>query len=161
MDTDSLVYEIVGHDVYKQMKTDISKFDTSDFEPDNRYGIPLVNKKIVGLMKDENAGLVMTEFAGLRSKMYSFTVEGDDKNHSKAKGISTKVTKYLKIEDYKKVLFQNSKLFKKQRNLISEDHVVFAVEQNKLALSSDDDKRFIKPDSTETLPWGHYKIGSY
>lgn len=159
MDTDSFIYEIMYHDVYKQMKKDITKFDTSDYALNNRYCIPQANKKIVGLMKDENSGAVMTEFAGLRAKMYSFTVEGDDENHSRAKGVSTQVTKFLSIDDYKTTLFQNSNIHKKQRNILSENHTVFTVEQNKLAPSAGDDKRFIKPNSTDTLPWGHYMIG--
>lgn len=145
------------HDVYNQIRTDIQKFDTSDYSPINQFDIPQANKKIVGLMKDENAGLLMIEFAGLRAKMYSFVVEGDEKSHSRAKGISTTVTKSLTIEDYKDVLFQNSKTYKRQKNIISKHHNIFSVEQNKLALSADDDKRFIIPGRTDTLPWGHYR----
>lgn len=156
MDTDSLIYEITEHDVYLQIKKDINKFDTSDYSPNNKYGIPQANKKIVGLMKDENAGLLMTEFAGLRAKMYSFVVEGE--SHSKAKGVSGTVTKFLTIDDYKKVLFKNSKIHKKRRNIISKKHEIYSVEQNKLALSSDDDKRYLIDGQMDTLPWGHYKI---
>jgi len=33
-------------DVYKNMKSDIAKFDTSDYPADNVYGMPLANKKV-------------------------------------------------------------------------------------------------------------------
>lgn len=158
MDTDSLIYEIVGEDVYEQIKKHIPKFDTSDYPPDNRYGIPQANKKIVGLMKDENRGLLMTEFVGLRSKMYSFALENDLENHSKSKGTSCAVTKFLTIDDYKESLFGNTELYKKNKNIISKNHEIFSVEQNKLALCCLDDKRYLLPEQTDTLPWGHFRI---
>ncbi|XP_044732703.1 uncharacterized protein LOC123295419 [Chrysoperla carnea] len=57
-------------DVYEVMKQDINRFDTADYAPDNVYGMPLRNKKVKGLMSDENNGDVMLEFVGLRSKMF-------------------------------------------------------------------------------------------
>ncbi|XP_024872192.1 uncharacterized protein LOC112454828 isoform X1 [Temnothorax curvispinosus] len=75
-DTDSLIYHIKCDDAYENMKRDIVRFDTSDYAVDNAYGMSLVNKKVPGLMKDENNGAIMTEFVGLRAKMYALQVDG-------------------------------------------------------------------------------------
>jgi len=61
-DTDSLIYHIECEDVFGNMKRDVNRFDTSDYAVDNAYGMPLVNKKVPGLMKDENNGAIMIEF---------------------------------------------------------------------------------------------------
>ena len=57
-DTDSLMYEITTEDFYKNISPDVDeKFDTSNFEKDHISGIPTgVNKKVIGMMKDEAGG---------------------------------------------------------------------------------------------------------
>jgi len=57
------------------MKRDINRFDISDYEVDNAYYISLANKKVSGLMKNDNNGTIMTEFVGLRAKMYTLRVD--------------------------------------------------------------------------------------
>ncbi|KAJ8935994.1 hypothetical protein NQ318_001666 [Aromia moschata] len=45
-DTDSLIYELKSDNVYEELiKKHIFKFDTSDYQPNNQYYIPLENKK--------------------------------------------------------------------------------------------------------------------
>ena len=40
----------------------------------------------------------------------------------------------------------------------SYNHEVFTEEVNKVALCSDDDKRYILENRVNTLAWGHHKI---
>ncbi|CAG9817776.1 unnamed protein product [Phaedon cochleariae] len=83
-DTDSFIYEIVCDDVYSEViDANIERFDTSDYAPDNIYGIPRVNKKVLGLLKNEANGKIITHFAGLRSKMYSYKLDITDEDIEK------------------------------------------------------------------------------
>ena len=61
-DTDSLCYEIKTDNIYL--------FGTSDYPPSHPLN-STTNKKVLGKMKDETAGIPIQEFVGLRSKMYS------------------------------------------------------------------------------------------
>lgn len=85
-DTDSFILEVITGCFYSDIKESISKFDTSDFAEDNIYNIPHHNKKVPGVFKDELNGQIMTEFVGLKSKMYSIRVNNIDKM-KKAKGV--------------------------------------------------------------------------
>ena len=79
-DTDSFMYEIQTEDFYKDIREDVKhKFDTSDYPPNHPSGIPSgVNKKVLGMLKDEAAGKVIDEFVGLRAKSYSYKMsEGE------------------------------------------------------------------------------------
>ena len=157
-DTDSLIYHIECEDVYENMKRDVCKFDTSDYAADNAYGIPLVNKKVPGLMKDENNGSIMTEFVGLRAKMYALRVDGK-KDTKKVKGVkSNVVARTITFDDYTRCLNEEIEMTRQQSCIRSKLHKVYTIRETKIALSPHDDKRYIVPETTKTLPWGHYKI---
>ncbi|XP_025073063.1 uncharacterized protein LOC112552300, partial [Pogonomyrmex barbatus] len=146
-----LVYHIECDDVYDAMKRDIARFDTSDYPTDNAYGMPLANKKVPGLMKDENNGAIMTEFVGLRVKMYAVRVDGR-KDIKKAKGVKNNVvTRTITFDDYTRCLNEEIEMTRRQSCIRSKLHQVYTVSESKIALSPYDDKRYIVPDSTETL----------
>ena len=69
-DTDSLKYHIRTDDFYKDISQDTEeKFDTCDYPPYHKSGILTgVNKKVIGMFKDEVVGKQITHFVGLRPK---------------------------------------------------------------------------------------------
>ena len=66
-------------------------FDNSDY-PSNHQFFDATNKKIIGKFKDEAAGIPITEFVGLRSKMYSYIKENNNggKQPKESKRMSSK-----------------------------------------------------------------------
>ncbi|XP_070170883.1 uncharacterized protein [Polyergus mexicanus] len=157
-DTDSLIYRVECEDIYENMKRDIDKFDTSDYAMGNAYGMPLANKKIPGAMKDENAGAIMTEFIGLRAKMYALRVAGKS-DTKRIKGVkSGVVARTITFDDYARCLRQGIEMKREQFCIRSELHEMYTVSELKIALSPHDDKRYTISGTTDTLPWGHYKI---
>ncbi|KMQ81999.1 hypothetical protein RF55_24526 [Lasius niger] len=121
-DTDSLIYHIECEDLYENIKRNVDKFDTSDYPADNAYGIPLVNKKVPGLMKDENNGTIMTEFVGLRAKMYALRVDGK-KDIKKVKGVKSNViARTITFDDYTRCLNEEIEMTRQQSCIRSKLH---------------------------------------
>ena len=87
-DTDSLVNEIKSEDMYEEYFKDRKLFDFSENPVDLKF-YDSTNKKVVGKMKDEFKGQIITELIGLKSKMYTLT-SIDNKEISKAKGVNKK-----------------------------------------------------------------------
>ena len=149
MDTDSFIVHIKTNHFYKDIANDVEKrFDTSNYEVNRRLSTGK-NKKVIGLMKDELGGKIMTEFVALRPKTYSYITD-DCEEDKKPKGIKKCVIKrMLKFYDYKYCLKNNAIILKSQQGFKSEGHEI-----NKIALSSNDDKRFQTFDGITTYPYG-------
>ena len=150
--TDSLMYQIYTDDFYKDISPDIlSKFDTSDYDPNHPSGIPTgINKKVIGMFKDEVAGKQITRFVGLRPKLYTFEIE-EDKEVRKCKGIKKYVVKKrLNFDDYLQCLFTGRKEMRKMKIIRSEKHEIYSKEVNKIALSNEDNKRLVLEDKIKT-----------
>ena len=92
-DTDSLTYEIEAEDVYKNFWNDNSSY------PENSPYYCNANKKVIGKFKDEACGVPITEFVGLKSKMYSY-IKSNKKGGKTTKGIKKNVIENnIKHED--------------------------------------------------------------
>ena len=114
------------------------------------------NKKVIGLMKDELKGKIMTEFVALRPKTYAYAIDVDKDNEVKnAKSTKRSVIKQkIKFEEYKDCLLNAKAVLKSQQRFKSERHDVYTKEFNKIALSSNDDKRLQTSDRITTYPYG-------
>lgn len=151
-DTDSYFLNINTDDVYEDMKLIKDELDTSDY-PKTHFLQSNRNKKIIGKFKDELNGEIMSEIVFLRSKAYSYLVNGVEKK--RLKGISRNVVhKHISFQDYKNVLFNDyHKInYNKMYSLNSENHDIFMKEINKKSISPYDDKRYILKDGIKTLP---------
>ena len=93
----------------------------------SKYGIsrPLPkgkDKKVIGLMKDELGGNIITEFVGIRSKTYPYLMD-DGNTDKKAKGTKNCVIKIiLKFHDYKNCLMNKKIVLKSQQRFKNEAH---------------------------------------
>ena len=104
MDADSFIMNIKTEDFYKDIANDVEKrFDTSNYEV-NRPLPTGKNKKVIGSMKDELGGKIITEFVTLRPKTYSYLTDNGQED-KKAKGIKKWIIKrMIKFNDYKNCL---------------------------------------------------------
>ena len=154
MDTDRIIIDIKTEDFYEDISNNVNKrFDTSNYEIKR----PLLigrNKNVKGLMKNELGGKIMTEFAALRPKTYSCLMD-DGKSDKKAKGTKKCVIKRRrKFNHYKDCLLNNKIILKSKLRFKSEAHNVYTEEINKIALSSNDDKRLQTFDRITLYPYG-------
>ena len=160
MDTDSFVYHIKTDDFYQDISSDVEKrFDTSAYSRDINRPLPIgLNKKVIGLMKDELSGKIMTEFVALRAKTYAYK-QIDGSEDKRCKGIrKCVVKKTLRFDDYYNCLISGKDVYRKQMMIRSYKHEINTINVNKIALNRCDDKRIIMEDGISTLSRGHYQL---
>ena len=154
-DTTSFIINIKAKDFYKDIANDVEdRFDTSNYEV---YRLLLTgkNKKVIGLMKDELGGKIITEFAALRPKTYSYLTD-DCKEDKNAKGTKKCVLKkMIKFNDYKNCLLNHEVVLKSQQGFKSKRDNVHTENINKIALGSNDKKRIILLDKITSYPYGY------
>ena len=154
--TDSFIIHIITEDFFEDISNDVEKwFDTSNYDKNDKR--PLLigkNKKVIGLFKDELGGRIMKEFCALRAKTYSYLMD-DNSEVKKSKGTKKCVIKReLMFENYKDCLFNGKAILRSQQRFKSDHHKVYTEEVNKIALSSNDDKRLQAHDKITTYPYG-------
>ena len=146
---------IKTNDFYKDISNDVeNRFDTSNYEV-NRPLPTGKNKKVIGLMKDELGGKIITKFVTLSPETYSFLTD-DGKEDKKAKGTKKCIIKkMIKFNDYKKCLLDDKVILKSQQRFISKKHDVYTENINKIALSNNDDKRIVSSNKISSYPCGY------
>jgi len=87
------------------------------------------------MMKDECSGKIISEFVGLRAKLYAYKKEGDEEK--KCKGIKKGVVKNkISFDDYKNCLFNDIEQRRTVNLIRSRLHEIFTETVNKVALSA-------------------------
>ena len=155
-DTDSLFYHIKAEDLYSDLYKGKDLFDNSDYPKSSKFFF-VENKKVIGKFKDEAAGDPITEFVGLKSKMYSYSTEG--KENKTAKGVRKNIIKRdLSLADYRDTLMNCKTMRHKMRTIRSEYHQISSYQINKVSLSPFDDKRYILDDGISSYAYWNHKI---
>ena len=155
MDTDSFIMNIKTNDFYKDIANDIKKrFDTSNYEV-NRPLPTGKNKKVIGLMKDELGGKIITDFVTLRPKTYSYLTDDSKKDKKTKRTKKCVIKRMIKLNDYKNCLLKDKVMLKSQQRFISKKNDVYTENINKTALSNNDDKRIVSSDKITSYPYGY------
>ena len=138
------------------------RFDTSGYSKDENRPLPIgKNKKVIGLMKDELCGKIMTRFVALRAKMYAYR-KIDKKVEEKRCKCTKKcvVGEGLTFDDYKTCLFDGETIYREQMLFENKKNEVYTVNKHKIALNREDDKRLVQADGITTLAWGHVALSA-
>ena len=112
------------------------------------------NKKIPGLFKDELGEKIIIEVVAIRPKTYAYLID-DDIEHKKAKGTKKYIIKQdIMFGNYTDCLLNNKNIYRSQQIFKSYNHDVYREEVDKIALSSNDDKRLQTFNRITTYPYG-------
>ena len=106
------------------------------------------------MFRDELGVKNMKEFCAPRAKTYTYLMD-DDSEKKKAKGTKKCIIKRrIMFENYKDSLFKNKTMLRSQLKFKSDLHIIYTEEVNKIAISSNDDKRLQTYDKFATYPYG-------
>ena len=117
-DRNSLTYEIESENVYEEFFKWKDLFDFGNYSKDSRF-FNEANKKVIGKMKNEFGGIIVSEYIALKSKMYSIK-KIDGKEHNTAKGVSiaTESDKYKEVLFNKKIIRHKMKKIQSKKTSI-------------------------------------------
>ena len=146
-DTGSLTYEIKLENVYKEFFNWKELFDFSNYSKDSKF-FDETNKKVTGKMKDEFGGVIVVEFVGLKSKMYSMK-KIDGKEYNTAKGVNVAT----EFEKFKDVLFNEKIIRHKMKRIQSKKQKLGTCEIDKISLSCFVVKTYMLGNEIRTLAY--------
>ena len=106
------------------------------------------------MFKDELGGKIIKEFCAPRAKTYSY-LKDDDSEEKKAKGENKCIIKRrIKFKDYCDLVFKNKTILRSQLRFKKDHHIVYTEKINKIAISSNGDKRLQTFNKVITYPYG-------
>ena len=147
-DTDSLTYEIKSENVYEDFFKWKDLFDFSNYSKDSTF-YDDTNKKVIGKMKDEYGGVIIDEFVGLKSKMYSIKkIDGKESNTAKGVNIATE------FNEFKDFLFNKNIIRYKMKRIQAKKHKIGTYKIDKIS-SCFDDKIYVLDDGIHALAYFH------
>ena len=133
-DTDSLVYETETDDVYEDFYGEKNFLDFSDYLQESKF-FDFVNKNVIGKMKYEIKGKIISEFVGLKSEMYSL-IAADGREIKKTKGVNKNVVKSTGHKEFVGALFNKKIMRHNMKRIQSKLHCkVNCIELELIALA--------------------------
>ena len=148
-DTDSLMLEIKTKDLWGDItKINFYNGDWIEEEGNERNGE-------IGVFKSKTGKDPITEFVGLRAKMYSYITESNQQAHMRAKGVGKTALETLKHSDYVHCLADGTSNVIKMQSIHSINQQLYTMEMFKKGLSCNDVKRWICEDGIHTEPYGY------
>ena len=152
-DTDSFIIQIETNDIYIDMLENKNLYDFSEY-PKDHPNYDITNKKVLMKFKDEMKSLIITEFIGLKPKMYSFNYIDNNiiLNKNIHKGVKESIC--LKHNEYKRSLYKEELIYKEFYNLQLNKQNIYLDKINKIALNPFESKRYWI-DNINSLPYGY------
>ena len=180
-DTDSYIQEFVYNDqkkdeplgdLYKDMFEIVDHLDLHEYPLDHPFykhlntdqmKVALMyrteNKKCLGKFSDEIVDTFISEYAALRSKVYSIkTTSGIELKKCGGTSIIRSMESF-NFDLYKQVVFKEKlAIYTNQKRLASSKHQMFLKSIVKKSFNCFCDKRFLLSDGINTLAHGHFEI---
>ena len=104
-------------------------------------------------MKDDFKGKIISEFVGLKSKVYSL-ISVNDKELTKAKGVNKKI----RHKEYVDILFNRKLIRHNMKRIQGKFSRIGTYDVCKILLSCFDDKRYVLDDAANSLVYFYKAI---
>ena len=109
-DTDSFIIHITTEDFFEDISNVVKIwFDTSNYdENDKRSFLIGINKKVIGLFKDELEGKIMKEFVVPRAKAYTYVMDDGSEKKRVKETEKAVIKRQLMFESYIDSLYNDT-----------------------------------------------------